>query len=215
MQGAPARLKRYLGTMRNEDHPPIDCPHRGCARGRRDYEQRLQEQPSRVVRSDVHRTPPHTNWVEVIVASRSISTAPEQLRAPLMNCPVRTSSFLVVVATVIGLIGLCPFAKHVQAQANAPPAVAPAPRLKLTTEQEFIIREIVLKDLNVQKENSAPETIGDSVPDDVKLYPLPPEVIQKVPQAQAHQFFVKNDEVVLVSSSDRRVADVIKKKPTD
>ena len=51
--------------MRNEDHPLIDCPHRGCARGRQDYEQRLQEQPSRVVRSDVHRTAPHTNWVEV------------------------------------------------------------------------------------------------------------------------------------------------------
>jgi hypothetical protein len=94
----------------------------------------------------------------------------------LMNCPVRTSSFLAAVAAVIGLVGLCTFAEHVQAQANAPPAVAPAPRLKLTTEQEYIIREIVLKDLNVQKENSAPETIGDSVPDDVKLYPLPPEV---------------------------------------
>jgi Protein of unknown function (DUF1236) len=145
---------------------------------------------------------------------QSISNAPE-LRAPQMNCPVRTPSFLAAAAAVIGLIGLCTFAEHVQAQVNAPPAVAPVPRLKLTTEQEFIIREIILKDLNVPKENSAPETIGDSVPDDVKLYPLPPEVIQKVPQAQAHQFFVKDDEVVLVSSSDRRVADVIKKKPTD
>jgi len=132
-----------------------------------------------------------------------------------MNCPVRTSSFLAVVAAVIGLVGLCTFAEHVQAQANAPPAVAPAPRLKLTTEQEYIIREIILKDLNVQNENSAPEAIGDSVPDDVKLYPLPPEVIQKVPQAQSHQFFVKDDELVLVSSSERRIADVIKKKPTD
>jgi hypothetical protein len=51
--------------MRNEDHPLIDCPHRGCARGRQDYEQRLQEQRSHVVRSDVHRTAPHTSWVEV------------------------------------------------------------------------------------------------------------------------------------------------------
>jgi hypothetical protein len=116
-----------------------------------------------------------------------------------MNCPVRISSFLAAAAAVIGLVGLCTFAEHVQAQANAPPAVAPAPRLKLTTEQEYIIREIVLKDLNVQKENSAPETIGDSVPDDVKLDPLPPEVIQKVPRAQSHQFFVKDGEVVLVS----------------
>jgi hypothetical protein len=52
--------------MRNEDHPLIDCPHRGCARGWQDYERRLQEHPSHVVRSDVHRTAPHTNWVEVI-----------------------------------------------------------------------------------------------------------------------------------------------------
>ena len=132
-----------------------------------------------------------------------------------MNCPMRTSSFLAVAAAVTGLIGLCTFAEHVQAQTNAPPAVAPAPRLKLTAEQEYIIREIILKDLNVQKEHSAPEAIGDSVPEDVKLYPLPPEVIQKVPQAQSHKFFVRDDEVVLVSSSDRRVADIIKKKPTD
>jgi hypothetical protein len=119
-------------------------------------------------------------------------------------------------ATFAGsLIALCTSGENVQAQTNAPPAVAPAPRLKLTAEQEYIIREIILKDSNVQKENSASETVGDVVPDDVKLYPLPPEVIQKVPQARAHMFFVKDDEVILVSSSDRRVADVIKKKSTD
>jgi hypothetical protein len=56
--------------MRNEDHPFVDRSHRGRARGWRDYEQRLQEQPSRVVHPDVHRTPPHANWIEVIVASQ-------------------------------------------------------------------------------------------------------------------------------------------------
>jgi hypothetical protein len=44
---------------------------------------------------------------------------------------------------------------------------------------------------------------------------LSSEVAQKVPQARSHMFFVKDDEVILVSSSDRRVADVIKKKSTD
>ena len=67
----------------------------------------------------------------------------------------------------------------------------------------------------MQKENAAPEAVGDVVPNDVKLYPLPQDVIQKVPQARSHMFFVKDDEVILVSSSDRRVADVIKKKSTD
>jgi uncharacterized protein DUF1236 len=131
-----------------------------------------------------------------------------------MPFPLRSSSFLAVAAAVAWLIALCASGENVQAQVNAPPAVAPAPRLTLTAEQEYIIREI-LKDSNVQKENSAPETIGDVVPDDVKLYPLPAEVMQKVPQARSHMFFVKDDEVILVSSSDRRVADVIKKKSTD
>jgi len=131
-----------------------------------------------------------------------------------MTFSLRRSSFLAVAAAVAGLIALWASGENVQAQANAPPAVTPAPRPTLTAEQEYIIREI-LKDTNVQKENSAPETIGDVVPDDVKLYPLPAEVMQKVPQARSHMFFVRDDEVMLVSSSDRRVADVIKKKSTD
>ena len=125
------------------------------------------------------------------------------------------ASFLAF-AAAFGLTALsAASSENVQAQGTAPPAVAPAPRLTLTAEQEYIIREIVLKDLNVQKENSAPETIGDVVPDDVKLHPLPPEVIQKVPQARSHSFFLKGDEIILVSPSDRRVANVIKKKSTD
>ena len=125
------------------------------------------------------------------------------------------ASFLAIIAAS-GLTALCASSyENVQAQGAAPPAVAPAPRLTLTAEQEYIIREIVLKDLNVPKENSAPETVGDVVPDDVKLHPLPPDVIQKVPQARSHSFFLKDDEIILVSPSDRRVANVIKKKSTD
>jgi len=132
-----------------------------------------------------------------------------------MGFPLRSPTFLIVAGTAAGLIALCAPGESVRAQANAPSAVAPAPRLTLTAEQEYIIREIILKDSNVQKENTAPETVGDVVPDDVKLYPVPQDVIQKVPQARSHVFFVKDDEVILVSSSDRRVADVIKKKSTD
>jgi Protein of unknown function (DUF1236) len=132
-----------------------------------------------------------------------------------MAFPLRSPTFLVIAAAVQGLIALGTPGETVQAQTNAPPAVAPTPRLTLTAEQEYIIREIILKDSNVQKQNTAPETVGDVVPEDVKLYPLPQDVIQKVPQARSHMFFVKDDEVILVSSSDRRVADVIKKKSTD
>jgi hypothetical protein len=36
-----------------------------------------------------------------------------------------------------------------------------------------------------------------------------------VPQVRSLMFFVKDDEVILVRSSDRRIADVIKKKASD
>jgi hypothetical protein len=92
------------------------------------------------------------------------------------------------------------------------PAIAPAPRtINLTQEQRFIIRENV-KDLKLPKEPAnATETIGDRVPDNIELHPMPPEVASKVPQARSHSFFVKDGDnaIVLVSPSDRRVADVI------
>ena len=98
------------------------------------------------------------------------------------------------------------------AQDAEKPAIAPAPRtINLTQEQRFIIKENV-KDLKLTKaQASATETIGDRVPDDIELHPMPPEIGNKVPQAKAHSFFVKDGDnaIVLVSPSDRRVADVI------
>jgi hypothetical protein len=70
--------------------------------------------------------------------------------------------------------------------------------------------------LNLPRQRSGPDSIGDGVPQNIKLEPLPPEIMQKVPKARTHQFFVEDDDtVVLVSLSDRRVADVIKKKSGD
>jgi len=124
-----------------------------------------------------------------------------------------TSRFAGALITLV--IALCSSGVGVQAQPTTPPAIQSSPHLTLTAEQEYIIREIILKDVNVPKENSAPETIGDSVPETVKLYPLPSEIIEKVPKAQSHKFFVKDDTVILVSPSDRRIGDVIKKKSND
>ena len=99
------------------------------------------------------------------------------------------------------------------AQEQESPTIAPLPRtVNLTQEQRFIIKENV-KDLPLPKAapSSAPETIGDIVPEDVKLYSLPPLAAKKVAQAKSHLYFVKegNNAIVLVSPNDRRVADVI------
>ena len=100
----------------------------------------------------------------------------------------------------------------VLAQEPEKPAIAPIPRtINLTQEQRFIIKEN-LKDLHLPKASSnAPETIGDVVPENIELHSLPSEATRKVPQARSHLFFMKdNNAIVLVSPSDRRVADVIR-----
>ena len=98
------------------------------------------------------------------------------------------------------------------AQDDDKPAVAPLPRtINLTQEQRYIIKENV-KDMPLQKAPpNAPETIGDMVPANIKLYSLPSLAAKKVAQAQSHMFFVKegNQAIFLVSPEDRRIADVI------
>ena len=88
------------------------------------------------------------------------------------------------------LIALWTSAVGSRAQPTTQPAVPPKPRLTLTAEQEYTIREII-RDVKVPRENATSETVGDSVAANVKLYPLPPEVEQKVPQAKSHEFFLE------------------------
>jgi hypothetical protein len=118
---------------------------------------------------------------------------------------------LLCVATSAALILWAPFST-IQGQSDTEPAVAPAPRtVNLTAEQRFIIKEIVYKDLKVPKaQPGAPEAIGDSVPPDIQLHDMTGDLAKKVPVAKSHKFYVTADAIVLVSPSDRRVADVIK-----
>jgi hypothetical protein len=122
---------------------------------------------------------------------------------------------LLALAAATTLVLAAPLVTNAQTQTkptDTAPVVAPAPRtVNLTQEQRFIIKEIVTKDLKVQEAKAgAPETIGDHVPDGVELHDMPPLLAQKVPQAKSHKFFVTADAIVLVSPTDRRVADVIK-----
>jgi len=126
--------------------------------------------------------------------------------------PGYSKTLLVALAGALGIAFCPPVLSQSNQEIRGTDAVAPAPRtINLTQEQRFIIREIVLKDLNVAKARAdAPETIGDAVPENIDLHPMPPELAAKVPQGKSHTFFVKQDNaIVLVSPSDRRVADVI------
>jgi hypothetical protein len=84
------------------------------------------------------------------------------------------------------------------------------PRVNLNLEQRDTIRELV-KELNVK--SAAPETpmaIGNTVPKDVELHPLPIRVGEKVAQVKSHLFFRKGAELAIVDPKDDKIVDVIK-----
>jgi hypothetical protein len=120
--------------------------------------------------------------------------------------------FLISAVLSIGVTMSSPH-ELVRAEELNKPAIPPEPRtINLTQEQRFTIKENV-KDLGLPKaRKDAPETVGDSVPQNIELHPLPPEVATKVPQARSHSFFIKESDnaIVLVSPNDRRVSDVIR-----
>ena len=119
---------------------------------------------------------------------------------------------LLVTASTVAAVALFAPPSAVEAQSNNKPVIAPPSRtINLTAEQRFMIKEIVLKDLNVPKaQTSAPESIGGSVPSGVELHDMTPTLAEKVPQAKSHKFYVTAHAIVLVNPSDRKIADVIK-----
>jgi hypothetical protein len=95
-----------------------------------------------------------------------------------------------------------------QAPGNAPVLVAP--KISLSLEQRDTIRELV-KELDVA--SAAPETpmaIGDTVPKEVSLHPMPTRVGEKVSKVKNHLFFRKGTEFAIVDPKDNTIVDVIK-----
>ena len=116
--------------------------------------------------------------------------------------------FLTALAVAMAFLVFGPLAGGQPSDAQAP--VAASPTVNLTAEQRHVIKELVLKDLNVPRVNAeVPTTIGAAVPKSVTLQSFPPEVGNKVPQIKSHEFFVKGDRVVIVSPKDNTIADVI------
>ncbi len=119
---------------------------------------------------------------------------------------MRTFFAALTVAVVFLVFG--PLAQGQTSNDHAAPRSSPT--VNLTAEQRHVIRELVLKDLAVPKVTAqVPLAIGAVVPKQVTLQSFPPEIGNKVPQIKSHEFFVKDDHVVIVSPKDHTIADVI------
>ncbi len=104
---------------------------------------------------------------------------------------------------------LCCLGAGALAQTPALQPALPAPKLNLTLEQRHVIRELI-KDAKPQSSGNLHPSVGDTVPQNVDLKPMPGEVAEKVPQVKTHRFFVADGEIVIVDPKDSKVADVIK-----
>jgi len=103
------------------------------------------------------------------------------------------------------------------AQAPAPPAtpqqreLAPtSPKLNLTLEQRFTIREIIKDNKAAAAPADVQAAVGEPVPSGVTPQPMPSDVAQKVPQVKAHRYFLTAQQIVIVDPKDNKVAEVIK-----
>jgi hypothetical protein len=86
----------------------------------------------------------------------------------------------------------------------------PLPKINLSMEQRHVIKEIVLKDMKPKRAPAdTAAAIGDAVPPGVEVQPFPPEIYGKIPQLKSHGFFVRGNQVVVVSQKDNKIEDLI------
>ena len=95
------------------------------------------------------------------------------------------------------------------AQAPAPAPEVQTSKINHTLEQRHVIKEVI-KDMPVAKAPSdAQVTTGSSAPSGAVLNSFPPEITGKVPQIKSHKFFVKGNQIVIVSSNGNDVVEII------
>jgi hypothetical protein len=95
---------------------------------------------------------------------------------------------------------------HAQTQTQEP--VIASPKLNLTLEQRYIIKEII-KGMEIEPATDKVQALGNQVADNIRLRPIPSDVAQKAPQIKAHRFFLAAKQIVIVDPKDNRVAEII------
>ena len=88
--------------------------------------------------------------------------------------------------------------------------VVPQRSIKITAEQEYVIKENV-KDAHIAPASGVSDLqIGGKAPANVELHEFPEIVLQKVGAVKMHKFFVAENQIVVVDPKDNTIADIIK-----
>ncbi len=82
--------------------------------------------------------------------------------------------------------------------------------MNITTEQRTEIHEVIVQDAPPPVDLDINVSVGVEVPRTVELRPLPPRVIEIVPQYRSYQFFVLADgRIIIVQPKTYKVVYVL------
>jgi hypothetical protein len=133
---------------------------------------------------------------------------------PLIELPA--AGALVLVGALLGApdsgsAALIRIPMHlVQSQAPGEPVIVKR-SINLTEQDRHTIREIVLKDSKISPDgNKTKIEIGDTAPKDVTTYEFPELATDKIPALKSQRYFIHDGSIVIVSSNDGKVADIVK-----
>jgi hypothetical protein len=122
----------------------------------------------------------------------------------------RAISAVLIAIALMFAPALVPIPESVaQAPSPAPGQEMRTSTVNLTVEQRHVIKEII-KDMPVEKvPDSAQVTTGQAAPEGAVLRAFPTEITQKVPTIKSHKFFVKGQQIVIVSPDGNDVVEII------
>jgi len=83
---------------------------------------------------------------------------------------------------------------------------------RTTVELTDAQRDMLRKTIRREKTRSVDLSIdmGQSLPEDVELAPLPDEVVTEIPELKSYDYVVTEDEIVLVAPTSREVVEIIR-----
>jgi Protein of unknown function (DUF1236) len=142
-------------------------------------------------------------------ASSTISVAKISV-AKILVAKISAAYSLMTALVVAIAVASAVLGTPARAQTPAPaPAVPSQPKVNLTLEQRYVIKELI-KDLDVSPaQQNVETTVGATVPAMINLNPMPQTVAQKVPQVKSHLFFLKDGKVVIVDPKENKIVDAI------
>jgi hypothetical protein len=82
-------------------------------------------------------------------------------------------------------------------------------RLSLSPEKRRLIRELVLKEPIRPVDTQVTLTVGTDIPRAIEVHKFSGTVYREVPELRSYEFFVKDNDVVLVDPRQRKIVEVI------